>query len=194
MTERTNDDWLRELRDDGPAGDAARRDLRSTLVAGLRHALGDRAQDHIEDFAQEAMLRLLQKLDAFRGDSRFTTWAMSIAMRVAWSELRRARWKDVSFDQLESTIGEDAVGQAKDAEHALLRARALAALENAIGHALSERQRTVIAAELRGMPQDEIARRLGCTRNAVYKLGYDGRRALLRVLEAEEIRAEDLAS
>ena len=54
----------------------------------------------VEDFAQEAVLKVLAGMNTFRGDGRFTTWALSIGMRVAFSEMRKARWKDVSLDAL----------------------------------------------------------------------------------------------
>jgi RNA polymerase sigma factor (sigma-70 family) len=190
---RSNEAWLCELRARGPEGEAARRDLRALLVAGLGRALGARADAQVEDFAQEALLRVLGQLDAFRGDSRFTTWALSVAVRVAYSEMRRARWKDASFEALvASDEGAEAGPEgAHDAERSLARARALAALESALER-LTERQRTVIAAEMRGLPQDEIGRRLGINRNAVYKLGHDARRALLRALVADGFNAEDV--
>ena len=53
-----------------------------------------------EDLAQDATLRVLENIDSFRGDSRFTTWATKIAVRVAISDLRRARYKDFSLDDL----------------------------------------------------------------------------------------------
>lgn len=33
-----------------------------------------------EDFAQEALLKILDGLDTFRGGSRFTTWAHAVAV------------------------------------------------------------------------------------------------------------------
>lgn len=59
---------------------------------------------------------------------------------------------------------------------------------------LTERQRTVLLAELRGMPQDEIARHLGSNRNAVYKLTHDARKKLKSALQSAGYRADDLAS
>src|SRR5262249_19734187 len=179
---RSNEQWLDELRADGRAGAEARSDLRTALMTGLSNAFRNTTGAEIEDFVQESMLRILARLDSFRGDSRFTTWATSIAVRVAWSELRRARWKDVSFEALVPI--DEAMTEATtcdDPDRALMRARALALLDRALGQ-ITERQRTVIAAELRGLAQDEIARRLGITRNAVYKLGHDARRAMLRLL------------
>ena len=93
---RDNDEWMRSLAVDGPPGDAARRDLRRVLVSGLRRILASRGigLDVCEDFAQEALVRIRARLGAFRGGSRFTTWAMSIAIRIAFDELRHQRWKD----------------------------------------------------------------------------------------------------
>ncbi len=43
---------------------------------------------------------MLGGLATVRGDSRFTTWAVTVAVRVAFTELRRAKWQDVSLDRL----------------------------------------------------------------------------------------------
>jgi hypothetical protein len=66
-------------------------------------------------------------------------------------------------------------------------------LHRLIRKELSPHQRDMLLAELNGMPHDEIAAQMGLTRNAVYKLGHDARRALRRALEAagygiEEVR------
>jgi RNA polymerase sigma-70 factor (ECF subfamily) len=99
--DRTNEEWLTELR--GPERDQALADLRAILVRGLGYAMADRSQvteADLQDFAQEALLKILAGLDSFRGESRFTTWAHKIAVRVAFTELRRRRWKDVSLQDL----------------------------------------------------------------------------------------------
>ncbi|MEL6704144.1 MAG: sigma factor, partial [Bacteroidota bacterium] len=99
----SNEEWLAAL-DDDRRRDAALAALRPILVRGLRAALARRvpAQAHAlaEDFAQEALLQILDKRDTFRGDARFTTWAQKIAVRLALSELRRKRWENVSFEDL----------------------------------------------------------------------------------------------
>ena len=58
---------------------------------------------------------------------------------------------------------------------------------------MTEKQRTVIRAELSGHPLEEIARKLGTNRNAVYKLAHDARRSLKSRLEAAGYAAADLA-
>ena len=101
MTERTNQEWLAALR--GPGRDEALADLRAFLVRGLRYALASWSvvdEAILEDFAQDALLKILDGLDSFRGESRFTTWAQKIAVHVALTELRRHRWRDVSLDEM----------------------------------------------------------------------------------------------
>ena len=92
MKERTNQEWLADLQ--GPERDDALVDLRAFLVRGLRYALAGRSDGDdaiIEDFVQDALLKILAALDTFRGESRFTTWAQKITVRVAYTELRRLR-------------------------------------------------------------------------------------------------------
>jgi RNA polymerase sigma-70 factor (ECF subfamily) len=60
-------------------------------VRGLRTAIADRpqvAEADLHDFAQDALLKILAGSDSFQGESRFTTWAQKIAVRVAFTELR----------------------------------------------------------------------------------------------------------
>src|ERR671927_1748474 len=101
MKERTNEQWLMELRGANP--DEALADLYELLVRGLRAALGSYGTGvdaNVEDFAQEALIKITGNLDSFRGESRFTTWAQKIAMNVALTELKRRRWRDVLLQDL----------------------------------------------------------------------------------------------
>ena len=103
MTDRTNNDWLRMLVETGSTADAAIADLREFIRRGLQKALRRHpgADDAlIEDVTQESVMKVLGNLSGFRGDSKLTTWAIAVAVRVAFSELRRARWRDVSLDGL----------------------------------------------------------------------------------------------
>ena len=101
VKERSNNQWLAALR--GPNRDEALADLRVLLMCGLRGALGgqaNRADSSVEDFAQEALIKILGNLDSFRGECRFTTWAHKICVRTAFAEMRRSRWREVSLDEV----------------------------------------------------------------------------------------------
>lgn len=86
---------------------AVMEELRSILTRGLKAALKDRAPRQVdtpaEDFAQEALVKILDKLDTFRGESKLTTWAQKIAVRTALTELRRKRWENVSLQDVVSS-------------------------------------------------------------------------------------------
>jgi RNA polymerase sigma-70 factor, ECF subfamily len=186
-THRTNAQWLQALRAEGAEAARAQSELRELVLRGLARGLAGRSEagGELEDFAHEALLRILGSLDSFRGESRFATWAIAIAMRVAFSSLRRRRWREVPFEQLPDAPPPAQPQATKpNPERALARSEVLAELARTMRHGLTSRQRAVIFAELRGMPQAEIAARLGMNRNALYKLGHDARRALLRALEA----------
>ena len=118
-------------------------------------------------------MRISAKVESFRGDSRFETWAISIAVRVGIGELRRARWKDVSLDQMvEAGRLFPHAGAESGSQDAVELMRIV---KDAIETKLTPRQREGIVAELSGAPPEEIAARLGTNRNAFYKLIYDAR-------------------
>jgi RNA polymerase sigma-70 factor (ECF subfamily) len=196
--DRDNQTWLAHLGGTGPDQQAALSDLREALLRGLRRALSQRAvagDEFLEDVVQDALVRILERLPQFEGRSRFLTWALSVAIRVAMSELRRRRWRDVSLDEViadaDMTPGQ-AVDDEPGPEVQWEREAILGAMHEVIGNDLTEKQRAALLAEMRGMPQDEIARHLGSNRNAVYKLTHDARKRLRRGLEAAGFTAEDI--
>ncbi len=195
---RTNRQWLGDLRTAGaPAREAAVLDLSRFLRSGLAKAIDMSALDEadLEDFTQDAMVRILDALDSFRGDSRFTTWAMAIALRVAYSALRKRRSGDVSLDQIEkgAQIAESIWSQGSlRADDQLQRDQVLEALRSAIIERLTERQRTVILAEIRGVASERTAELLGSNRNAIYKVYHDARKKLRDALNEAGFGNDDL--
>lgn len=201
---RSNAQWVADLRAGGRARDAAIADLRRILVAGLRRGLlrqiraaGREFDTQAEDFVQEALLKIIDQLGTFRGDSQFTTWAHKIAVRVALTELRRKRWQDVSLDALAASPAEirplefpdPAPGPAQAAD----KKAVTALLRRYIDNELTDRQRrALLAVGVYGMPLEEVARRMGSTRNAMYKLLHDARRNLQRKLTADGFNREQL--
>ena len=194
MTERTNEDWLRLL--GGTADGVAVAELRELLRRGLRRALAGRAaadDGFIEDMAQEGVLKVLGGLETFRGDSRFTTWAVTVSVRVAFTELRRARWRDVSLDRLvEDSPAQAPVARPDDGPPTDARREVLVVMHRVIETGLTDRQRQALVAEFKGMPQAEIAAQMGLTRNALYKLTHDARQNLKRGLEAAGIGGDEV--
>jgi RNA polymerase sigma factor (sigma-70 family) len=203
--ERTNEDWLRAL--GGVPDSAVLADLRETLLRGLRYALKQRyhvTESDLEDFVQDAMVRILDNLSTFRGESKFTTWAQKIAVRVAFSELRRKRWENISLQDLvqEGTSGADTSGDSPlswmpsselTPERQITQQSLGVLLKLMIQEELTDLQRRAMTAiALKGMPLEEVARRMGTNRNALYKLLYDARRRLKQRLEAQGVTVDDV--
>jgi RNA polymerase sigma-70 factor, ECF subfamily len=189
MRERTNEQWLAELR--GPNPDEALADLYDLLVRGLRVGLGSYGggvDANVGDFAQEALIKITGNLDSFRGESSFTTWALKIAMNVALTELKRRRWRDVSLQELFARRKAADRGPADtqlSPEQLALQNTVLQELRRMVDEELTDRQReAVVAVILEGMPVSEVARRMDTNQNALYKLLHDARRKLKRQMEA----------
>ena len=114
---------------------------------------GDRAL--AEDMVQEAFVRAWNKLDLFRGESKFGTWLHRLAVNVVLSD-RRIRVKRVQREQeMNENVERVLVGQ-KDVVAGLRKD-----LEAAIS-GLPERARTVlILYDIEGYQHAEIAEMTG---------------------------------
>lgn len=185
---RTNDEWLAAIRDGHDAH--ALEDLRHYIRGALAKTLAKKGpvdDADLEDFTQDAVIRIMEKLDTFRGDSRFTTWATAVAIRVAFSALRKRRWDQAPVEELER-LPSDTLDPGNMAE----RTDLLDALRYAIDNKLTERQRKVIVGHMAGKPGEDLARELDTNPNALYKLYYDTRKKLRAALEDAGFSAEDV--
>jgi RNA polymerase sigma-70 factor (ECF subfamily) len=205
MTGRTNEQWLADLRASGDPQQTALEDLRVRLQRSIYYYLSQERsdlrglsaaelQEMAQDLAQDATLRVMENLDNFRGESQFTTWANKIAVRLAISDLRRARYRDFSLDELTaggeflpaeaSLVGEAPPNPETAAERDDVRAK----IDRALRESLSERQQqALVAVALRGVPMDVVAEQMGTNRNALYKLIHDARRKLRDALDEQGI-------
>ena len=200
LRERTNEEWLAELRSPEET-DRALAELGAYLRAVLARVLRSRAgvdESDLDDFTQDALVRVLAGLDRFRGDSRFTTWATAVAVRTAFTALRRRRFRhrsldDLALDHVEVVTGLSA--GSRDPGRAMDRDALIETLRTAINEALTERQRAVVLGELAGVPTEVLVERLETNPNALYKLHHDARRKLKRALNEagytdDEVRSE----
>ncbi len=201
--ERTNAEWLDALAATPAPADVVA-DLADYLRRGLARGFRDRGglREHdLDDLVQESLLRIMEGLAGFRGDSRFTTWALAVATRTALGELRRRRTRregTLDLDDVRDAAGlhdgAHVVGRpavpAPDAR--LSRGDLLGTLERLIRTVLTDRQRAAVLGELQGLPSAVLAERLGTNRNALYKLHHDARRKLRDALAEAGFDATDV--
>jgi RNA polymerase sigma-70 factor (ECF subfamily) len=167
----------------GPVRDAAVARLHALLLRAARFELRRRgAHADLDDLAiqaaDDALVAILAKLHAYRGQSRFTTWAYKFALLEAAVKARRRAWqgREVALDDAGwSVLAEHRGGPGADPETAEL----LRAVQDAIATVLTPHQRAVLVAiTLQDVPIDVLAERLATTRGALYKTLHDARRKL----------------
>ncbi len=205
MSKRTNEEWTADLREAGRRREEALEELHRLVLAGLPFALArwlspedPRFAALAEEVAQETCLRVLARLDSFAGRSQFTTWVHTIAIHTALTELRRAKWQEVSLDEM--VDGEDGGEDHRDppdaspaVEQVAERDAILILVRRILERDLTPRQRSaIVGLAVHGQPMEQVASQLQTDRNALYKLLHDARLKLKRSLEKEGLSPEEI--
>jgi RNA polymerase sigma-70 factor, ECF subfamily len=198
MLKRTNEQWLSDLRAFGELHETALADLREIILSGLPAALSSWISPNsphyealAEEAAQETILKVLNHLDTFEGRSQFTTWVYKIAIRIALTELRRRRWKDISLESLVEpeegpSFSHLMTDSSTNPEMKAMQSDLMKRIQVMMKEELSDRQMLAMKlVVIHRMPMEEAARRLGSQRNAVYKLMHDARLRLKHRLARE---------
>jgi RNA polymerase sigma-70 factor (ECF subfamily) len=180
--------WVRDLRAQGPARDAAVERLHALLLRAARfevarrrpalpHLRGNELDEIAVEAADDALMSIVAKLDDFRGDSRFTTWAYKFALLEAAVKLRKRAWQDREVPlepETWSLFSSAGLGPAQSAEQSEL----IAAVQDGIAALTPHQRRVLVAVALNGVPIDVLADRLNTSRGALYKTLHDARRNL----------------
>lgn len=206
MDQRTNEEWIENLRAGGDSQARALEDLRAIILRGLPYAIAGRldpnspeAEALAEEVVQETLLSVLKYLDTFEGRSQFTTWVHKIAVRAALTELRRRRWREVPLPEMEMNEEGDASyrelpDHQPSPEDQMDRKDMMSRVNRIIMEELTEKQRMAMTATMEGFPLEEAAQRLGMNRNALYKLMHDARLRLKKRLEKEGLTPQEVLS
>lgn len=208
MIERTNDEWLFDLKHPGKRQEEALEDLREYLLRAVlvymrdhRSDLEDLDIDEIrqmaEDLAQDALLAIRENLDTFRGQAKFTTWAYRFVINGAISMLRRRKRSSLSYEELQEmksaaltvVLEDDKV----DARLISQRRNVVLLLRQIIDSELTELQRSaLLAVYFEGRSVAEVAEVLDMSANALYKLLHDARKKIKHQLQARRYSAGDI--
>jgi len=206
MIDRTNEEWIADLKSEGDQKEAALADLRAVIASGLPYALSNylssdntQFQSLAQEVTQDTMLRVLDHLDTFEGRSRFTTWVHKIAVRIALTELRRRRWRDFSLDSLIEENEEGVsfpslmIDPSPNPDTLTQQSDMMMRIGRLINEELTEKQRqAMVATAIEGVPLEEVARRMDMNRNALYKLLHDARLRLKKRLANEGLTVDDV--
>ena len=206
MAGRTNEEWISDLKSGGKLKETALADLRNVIASGLPYALSNYLSPNnpqfdslAEDVTQDTLERVLDHLDTFEGRSQFTTWVQKIAVRIALTELRRRRWRDFSLDSLVEENEEGVafpallIDTTPDPDILAQQSDMMTRINKLINEELTDKQRlAMIAIAIRGVPLEEVARRMHTNRNALYKLLHDARLRLKKRMASEGLSTDDV--
>ena len=160
--------------------------------SGLNGIAGRELDDLAHQAASDAMISILRKVEDFRGESKFTTWAYKFVIFEISNKFGRHVWRrdgiqldDEAWDRLPAALGADPELVAESRE-------LVQAVRRAVDAELTAHQRHVfVAIVLNATPLDVLVAELESNRNAIYKTLFDARRKLHRHLVLEgHIRGE----
>jgi RNA polymerase sigma-70 factor (ECF subfamily) len=159
----------------------ARSEVRRRNTSG--RITGPEVDDLAHQAAADAVLLIMRRLDDFRGESRFTTWAYKFVVFEVSTKLGRHFWRyqsassqEVDWDLLPDRLGTRPTEAAEF--HDLI-----AAVRAAASTCLTQKQFEVFTAiVVEGIPLDALVTRMGTSRNAIYKVIYDARQKIRKEL------------
>jgi RNA polymerase sigma-70 factor, ECF subfamily len=185
--------WVERLRPESRDRDAAIGELREVLLRAARFEVrrrcdrlpqirGGDQEDLAQQSAGDAIVAILSKLDDFRGQSKFTTWAYKFALYEAAAKIRKRAWQGRELP-LEAEEWPQVPDPGPAPQGEVEMNDLLAAIREEIGTSLTPRQREVLVAlALNEVPIDVLAERLNTTRGALYKALHDARKSLRAAL------------
>lgn len=149
-----------------------------------------RDRETAEDLSQDAFIKVLNHIDRYSPEFKFSSWIFKIANNVAIDHLRRRRLDTISMDgsphaSSAAEIEASAFDVAADQENALdeIASRELGtAIEAAIGHLRPEYRSCIMLRHVEGRSYEEIASTLdlplGTVKTYIHRARHELRRAL----------------
>ncbi|MBN2371892.1 MAG: sigma-70 family RNA polymerase sigma factor [Vicinamibacteria bacterium] len=154
-----------------------------------RRMLGD--PDEALDATQETFLRVFRGIGSFRGDARFRTWVIGIALNVCRSRLtsaaRRERLKSVCLEHENPETGErrdyPIPDPSPDPEAMAMGEELRIALDRALASLSVEHRTILLLREMQDLDYENLARALACPVGTVKSRLCRAREALRKAME-----------
>lgn len=184
MTQRSKNDWLKDLHSSGERQMLAIEDLRQLIHCSLPYALDERvaldtqtSTELAEKISSITLKYVQENLENFDDQSAFTACVLKIAVRMMLFELRMRRWRTMSPD--------DSFPNIPPRLHILLsQHKFFKCTHGTFNEELSENQHKAVRAMVMfRMPKEAVMQRLGMERCDYFNKIHDARLRLKRRLE-----------
>jgi RNA polymerase sigma-70 factor (ECF subfamily) len=154
-----------------------------------RRLLGNTAD--ADDVTQDVFLQVMRKLPSFRGEAAFPTWLYRVTVNAALAyRRRRAACREHSVPELPDCLLEDGSHQVPvrrgltDPEKQVFNQETHCLIETAITRLPDSYRHVYVLADVRELPNTEIARVLGLSVAAVKSRLHRARQVMRKVLAA----------
>jgi RNA polymerase sigma-70 factor (ECF subfamily) len=128
-----------------------------------------RDRELAEDLAQETFIKVLNAIDSYRPEHKFSSWIFKIANNAAIDHLRRKELDTLSLEGAPDAVTQDRrdatalqIGSRSESPLEELEARELGSqIEGAISRLRPDYRTCIILRHVEGRPYEEIARVMG---------------------------------
>lgn len=155
-------------------------------VYNLAYRLTNNPSD-AEDLSQEIFIRLMDKIESFKGDAKFSTWLYRLATNQCLDWLRRRKPQEKSIDDVELKSDEDIPALIETKEQLDDIKEALAILPN-------DFRIVVVLRDVEGLSYDEISEHLNISIGTVKSRISRGRSQLIKILDPKGTKERVKAS
>jgi len=156
-----------------------------------------RNREDAEEVSQDSFTRAFQHMDTFRGDSRFYTWLVRIAINQSLMKLRTRRSRELHFEPPATAEDTPRFAEVTDEsptpEQSYAQAELHSILASAMGQLPRSSREVLFLREVEERSMGETARILGLSISAVKSRALRGRQKLRQVL-TRYFRPSELAS
>lgn len=164
--------------------------IQPRLLALCAHISGDPA--HARDLCQEAMVRIIQGLPGFAGNSRLSTWMIRVTTNVCLTDRRRAKVRKTASLDAPRPRGDEGQGTSNDladrrepgAPARVEQRDSLSRLSGALAQIDAEQRALLILRDAQGLDYADIAELLGVPVGTIKSRIFRARQALRLQLEA----------
>ena len=162
---------------------SARHEL-SRRRAQLGSVSGPEFDDLAQQAADDALMKILAKLEQFAGLSRFTTWTYKFVIFEISRLVSRHAWQREP-PHAERAWKQPADSSSADPAQRVERRERLALLATAVDRLTARQREVFVAVALNDVSIDVLALELESNRNAIYKNLFDARRSLRKSMAAD---------
>jgi len=149
-----------------------------------------RDRELAEDLAQETFIKVLNAIDSYRPEYKFSSWIFKIATNLTIDSIRRKEVPTVSIDGSRYATSSDdieartiTIESDEENPEELLEARELGAeIELAIGKLRPEYRQAIVLRHIEDLPYEEIAQIMALPLGTVKTYIHRGRKELQEML------------